>query len=118
MSIAELNAEIEKGAIVHEDGTVEVIAPTEPESTVFPTETESEPIPLVTDEPTNDESAETDELTVDVSADADEEESQKMNVTPFVIGAIAIVLVASAFVAIKRKKAYQARLNEEEVNEE
>lgn len=117
MSIAELNTEIEKGAIVHEDGTVEVIAPTELESTVSPTETESEP--PVTDEPTNDESTETEEPTVDVSADADEEEeSQKMNVTLFVIGSIAIVLVASVFVAIKRKKAYQVRLNEEEVNED
>lgn len=119
MSIAELNAEIEKGAIVHKDGTVEVIAPTESEPTVSPTETESEPILPVTDEPTNDESIETEEPTVDVSADAEEEEeSQKMNVTPFVIGAIAIVLVASAFIAIKSKKAYQARLNEEEVNKE
>ncbi len=119
MSIAELNAEIEKGAIVHEDGTVEVIAPAESESTVSSTETESEPIPPVTDEPTNDESTETEEPTVDVSADAEEaEESQKMIMTPFVIGAITIVLIASAFAAIKRKKAYQARLNEEEVNEE
>lgn len=119
MSIAELNAEIEKGAIVHKDGTVEVIAPTESEPTVSPTETESEPIPPVTDEPINDESIKTEEPTVDVSADAEEvEESQKMNVTPFVIGAIAIVLVALAFIAIKSKKAYQARLNEEEVNKE
>ncbi len=117
MSIAELNAEIEKGAIVHEDGTVEVIAPTEPEPTVPPTENEQESTPPVTDEPADDTPVESDTPTADVPDDA-EEEPAKMNVTPFVVGAIAVVIVASVFVAIKRKKAYQARLNEEEVTEE
>lgn len=117
MSIAELNAEIEKGAIVHEDGTVEVIAPIEPESTNPPEETTPEPTPSITEEPTDDITEETKEPVVDVSSDIDEE-SQKMNVTPFVIGSIVVVIIASVFVAIKRKKAYQARLNEEEVHEE
>lgn len=117
MSIAELNAEIEKGSIVHEDGTVEVIAPIEPESTNPPEETTPEPTPSITEEPTDDITEETKEPVVDVSSDIDEE-SQKMKVTPFVIGSIVVVIIASVFVAIKRKKAYQARLNEEEVHEE
>jgi len=119
MSIAELNAEIEKGAIVHEDGTLEVIAPVEPEPTEPPAETETEPTPPVTEEPADDTPVETEEPTVDASTDIDvDEEPQKINITPFVIGAIAVVIIASVFVAIKRKKAYQARLNEEEVHEE
>ena len=117
MSIAELNAEIEKGAIVHEDGTVEVIAPTEPEPTDPPEEAETEPTPPATEEPADNTPAETEEPTVDVSVVV-EEDPQKMNVAPFVIGAIAAVIIASAFVAIKHKKTYQARLYEEEVNEE
>lgn len=117
MSIAELNAEIEKGAIVHEDGTVEVIAPTEPESTVPPTDNEPETILPVTDEPVNDTPVESETPAVDVSDDVDAE-PKKMNATPFVIGTIAVVMVASVFVTIKRKKAYRARLNEEEVSEE
>lgn len=117
MSIAELNAEIEKGAIVHEDGTVEVIAPTEPESTVPPTDNEPETILPVTDEPVNDTPVESETPAVDVSDDVDAE-SKKMNATPFVIGTIAVVMVASVFVTIKRKKAFRARLNEEEVSEE
>lgn len=117
MSIAELNAEIEKGAIVHEDGTVEVIAPTEPESTVPPTDNEPETILPVTDEPVNDTPVESETPAVDVSDDVDAE-PKKMNATPFVIGTIAVVMVVSVFVTIKRKKAYRARLNEEEVSEE
>lgn len=117
MSIAELNAEIEKGAIVHEDGTVEVIAPTEPESTVPPTDNEPETILPVTDEPVNDTPVESETPAVDVSDDVDAE-PKKMNATPFVIGTIAVVMVASVFVTIKRKKAYRARLNEKEVSEE
>lgn len=117
MSIAELNAEIEKGAIVHDDGTVEVIAPTEPESTVPPTDDEPETILPVTDEPVNDTPVEPETPAVDLSDDVDAE-PKKMNATPFVIGAIAVVMVASVFVTIKRKKVYRARLNEEEVTEE
>lgn len=116
MSIAELNAEIEKGAIVHEDGAVEVIAPKEPEPTNPPAETEPEPTPSATEEPTNDVPTDIERLTIDVFSDVDED--PQMNVTPFVIGAIVVVVIASAFVAIKRKKAYQARLNEEGVHEE
>lgn len=119
MSIAELNAEIEKGAIVHEDGTVEVLAPTEPEPTDPLIEPEAEPTPTVTEEPADDAPAETEETTVNVSADVDEDAAPlEMNVALFVIGAIALVIIASAFVAIKRKKANQARPKEEEVNEE
>lgn len=119
MSIAELNAEIEKGTIVHEDGTLEVIAPIELESTETPAETDTEPTPPVTAEPDDDTPIETEEPAVDVSTDADaNEEPQKMNITPFVIGAIAVVIIASVFAGIKRKKDYQKRLNEEEVHEE
>lgn len=118
MSIAELNAEIEKGAIVHEDGTVEVInTSTEPVPTNPPEETETESMPPVKEETDDDTSSETKESTVDISADVDKE-PQKMSVMPCVIGAIAVVIIISAFAAYKRKKAYQARLNEEEVNEE
>lgn len=119
MSIAELNAEIEKGTIIHEDGTLEVIAPVEPKPTETPAETDTEPTPPVTEEPADDTPIETEEPAIDVSTDADvNEEPQEMNVTPFVIGAIAVVIIASVFVGIKRKKAYQAKLNEEEVHEE
>ena len=65
MSIAELNAEIEKGAIVHEDGAVEVIAPIEPETANPPAETDSEPTPTITEEHTDDVPANTKEPTVD-----------------------------------------------------
>lgn len=118
MSIAELNAEIEKGAIIHEDGTVEVInISTEPKPTNPPEENETESVPPVKEETGDDTSSETEESTVDISADVDKE-PKKMSVTPFVIGAISVVIIISAFGVYKRKKAYQARLNEEEVNEE
>lgn len=116
MSIAELNAEIEKGAVVRDDGTLEVIAPTESEPTKPPEEAKTEPTPPATEKP-DDTPAKIEEPTVEVFAAVDED-PQKMNVVPFVFGAIAVVIIASAFVAIKRRKAYQARLNEEEVNEE
>ena len=117
MSIAELNAEIEKGAIVHEDGAVEVIAPIEPETANPPAETDSEPTPTITEEHTDDVPANTKEPTVDISTAVDEQ-PQELNVVPFVIGAIVIVLIASVFVANKRKKAYRAKISEEEVHEE
>ena len=116
MSIEELNAEIEKGAIVRENGTIEVIAPAEPEPTKPSAETDPEPTSTVTEEPTDDVPANTEEPTVEVSADADDR-PQELNVAPFVIGAIVIVLIASAFVAIKRKRTYQTRISEE-VHEE
>ena len=116
MSIEELNAEIEKGAIVRENGTIEVIAPAEPEPTKPSAETDPEPTSTVTEEPTDDVPANTEEPTVEVSADADER-PQELNVAPFMIGAIVIVLIASAFVAIKRKRTYQTRISEE-VHEE
>lgn len=116
MSIAELNAEIEKGAIVRDDGTLEAIAPTESEPTKPPEEAKTEPTPPATEKP-DDTPAKIEESTVEVSAVVDEA-PQKMNVVPFVFGAIAVVIIASAFVAIKRRKAYQARLNEDEANEE
>ena len=117
MSIAELNAEIEKGAIVHEDGAVEVIAPIEPETANPPAETDSEPTPTITEEHTDDVPANTKEPTVDISTAVDEQ-PQELNVVPFVIGAIVIVLIASVFIANKRKKAYRAKISEEEVHEE
>ena len=117
MSIAELNAEIEKGAIVHEDGAVEVIAPIEPETANPPAETDSESTPTITEEHTDDVLANTEEPTVDISTAVDEQ-PQELNVVPFVIGAIVIVLIASVFVANKRKKAYRAKISEEEVHEE
>ena len=112
MSIAELNAEIEKGAIVHEDGAVEVIAPIEPETANPPAETDSESTPTITEEHTDDVPANTKEPTVDISTAVDEQ-PQELNVVPFVIGAIVIVLIASVFVANKRKKAYRAKISEE-----
>ena len=117
MSIAELNAEIEKGAIVHEDGAVEVIAPIEPETANPPAETDSEPTPTITEEHTDDVPANTKEPTVDISTAVDEQ-PQELNVVPFVIGAIVIVLIASVFIANKRKKAYRAKISEEEVHED
>lgn len=118
MSIEELNAKIEKGAIVHKDGTVEIISSSaEPESTDFPIEAEPEPALPVTEEPNEEVPTENEERVIDVFSDVDDE-PKKMHVTPFVIGAIIIVFIASAFVAIKRKQTYQARLNKEEVHEE
>lgn len=120
MSIAELNAEIEKGAIVHEDGTVEVMSTsTESEPTEPPVETEPESTLPVTEEPIGENPVEPKEPSVDASVYADNDATtEKLNVIPFVIGAIAVVLIASIFIAIKHKKARQKRGNEEEGNEE
>ena len=117
MSITELNAEIEKGAIVHEDGTIDVFVPIESEPSDLPAETDPETTTPITEEPNDDTLAETEVSTGDVSTDVDEE-TQKMNIAPFVVGAITVVIIVSAFITIKRKKANHARLNEEEVNEE
>lgn len=112
MSVAELNAEIGQGAIVHEDGTVEVIstsvdtAPAEPSD-----EAEPENAPPASADPYEEISAEDNEPDAEILSDA--EDPREMNIVPFVIGAIAVVVIISVLVAIKRKRAYQARLHEE-----
>ena len=124
MSIAELNAEIEKGSIIREDGTIEAFVPvdTTPEETQAPTENETTPAasePTTTDA-TIDNSDEADPI-VTPSTDGDAE-NPGLGTTPFVIGAIAIVVVASVMVSTKRRKARASRLeetaavDEEEVN--
>jgi len=124
MSIAELNAEIEKGSIIREDGTIEAFVPvdTTPVETQAPTENETTP---VASEPT------TTDATINNSDDADpivtpstdgDAENPGLGTTPFVVGAIAIVVVVSAMVSTKRRKARASRLeentavDEEEVN--
>lgn len=110
MSIAELNAQIEAGAIVHEDGTVEVIAPT---VDTTPEETEPEPTPDTSTEPTDEPSTETKPPVVEDETPAvDDEEPSKINTTPFVIVGIAIAAVICAVLAFQRKKAFQAKVNE------
>ena len=110
MSIAELNAQIEAGAIVHEDGTVEVMAPT---VDTTPEETTPEPTPSVSEEPTAEPSEEptvpTDEIPDDGTAD---DEPTNMNATPFVLFGIAVAAIICVGLAIKRKKAYQAKVSE------
>ena len=100
MSIAELNAEIEKGAIVHEDGTIEVIGPTEPEPVNPPAEIGPESTPSAAEGPSDDAPTDTGEPATDVSIDED----TRMNTTPFVIGAIVVVVIASMLVAISAKR--------------
>ena len=100
MSIAELNAEIGKGAIVHEDGTIEVIGPTEPEPVNPPAEIGPESTPSAAEGPSDDAPTDTGEPATDVSIDED----TRMNTTPFVIGAIAVVVIASMLVAISAKR--------------
>ena len=124
MSIAELNAEIEKGSIIREDGTIEAFVPvdTTPVETQAPTENETTP---VASEPT------TTDATINNSDDADpivtpstdgDAENPGLGTTPFVVGAIAIVVVVSVMVSTKRRKARASRLeentavDEEEVN--
>ena len=106
MSIAELNAQIEAGAIVHEDGTVEVMAPTV-DTTL------EEPPPSVSEEPTAEPSEEstvpTDEPTDDVPADS---EPTNLNATPFVLFGIAVAAIICVGLAIKREKTYHAKVNE------
>lgn len=119
MSIAELNDQIKAGAIVHEDGTVEVMAPT---VDTTPEETKPEPPPSVREEPTVEPSQEptvpTDETTDDTHAGS---EPTNLNVIPFVLFGIAVAAIICVGLAIKRKKAYQAKVNkiiEEEETEE
>ena len=116
MSIEELNSEIEKGAIVNDDGTIETIAPSEPEPTNTPVETVTEPNIQTTKGSVDADSGESEKSTIEVPAE--KEESKNDNMAPFVIGAIAMVIIASVFVYIKCKKAYQAKLHEEEGHEE
>lgn len=110
MSIAELNAQIEAGAIVHEDGTVEVMTPT---GDTTPEETTPEPTPSVSEEstvePSKDPTVPTDETPDDGTADS---EPTNMNATPFVLFGIAAAAIICVGLAIKRKKAYQAKVNE------
>ena len=125
MSIAELNAEIEKGSIIHEDGTIEAFVPvaTTPEETQEPTEIETT---LVTSDPTTEgTNAESDNTTdpVVTPSSAGEEDAPEVNTMPIVIGAIATVAIASIIISAKRKKARAAKLeestavDEEEVDE-
>ena len=119
MSIAELNAEIEKGSIIHEDGTIEAVVPvvTTPEETQEPTETETTPESNdPTTESTNTENSDTTEPVETVPFD--DEKPAEINTAPFVIGAIAIVAVAMALIAAKRKKARVTKLAESVVVDE
>ena len=114
MSIAELNAEIEKGSIIHEDGTIEAFVPvvTPPEETQEPTETGATlPIDDPTTEDTNTENNDATDPVVASPSDG-EEEASEVNTTPFVIGAIAVVVIASVMISVKRKKVRVAKLEE------
>lgn len=111
MSIAELNSQIEAGAIVHEDGTVEVMAPTEDTT---PTETEPEPTPTVSEEPTesSSESPSDEDPLRDAVPTEQVDKSTDLNTTPFVIGGVGAAAIICLALAIKRKKAYNAKVNE------
>lgn len=123
MSIEELNSEIEKGSIIHEDGTIEAFVPEVITPKETPEPTESEPQPVV-DEPIEAPVSEGNTTTeVDVTLPADDNAtSNEVNIIPFVIGAIAIVVILSVVVSTKRKKIRAAKLDgpiavdEEEVN--
>lgn len=123
MSIEELNSEIEKGSIIHEDGTIEAFVPEVIASEETPEPAESEPQPVV-DVPTESHISEENTTTeVDVTLPADDNAiSNEVTIIPFVIGAIAIVVILSVIVSIKRKKIRAAKLDEsiavdeEEVN--
>jgi len=102
MSIAELNAEINKGAIVSEDRTVEDVSTSaENLSEAFPEETAPENTPLVTEEP-------------DSGAD---KEPRETNAAPIIIGAVAVILLllalGAAAIIRKKAKAKEARINDE-----
>lgn len=116
MSITELNAEIEKGSIIREDGTIEAFVPvvTTPDETQAPTENETTP---VTDPTTDTTPTENTEPVVTTPAEVDQEPSA-MNTTPVVIGAIAVVVVASVLISAKKKKARAAKLEESTVVDE
>lgn len=116
MSIAELNAEIEKGAIVHDDGTVEIIVP--PSITDLTESAESID--------TGDTHAETKGIHEDASLESEETmetiavavtKTSSMNFTPYVMASLVVMFTASIFVARRRKKEYQERLKEDEVQE-
>lgn len=124
MSIAELNAEIKKGSIIREDGTIEAFVPvvTTPDETQAPTENETTPVtsePATGDTPTvgGDDA----DVVVVPPSDGDAK-TPGLNTTPFVVGAIVIVVAGSVMVSTKRRKARAARLeesaavDEEEVN--
>ena len=111
MSIVELNAQIEAGAIVREDGIVEVMAPpVEPR----PEETEPESTSTDNDEPTTDTSTEI-QPPVDEDQPVDDvpvvDKENPPNVTPFVIGGIAVVAIISVVLALNRKEDYLAKVN-------
>lgn len=119
MSIAELNAEIEKGSIIHEDGTIEAFAPvvTTPEETQEPTENETTPEAgdLVPEDTTTESNDATEPIVTPPSGD---EYPAEVNTTPFVIGAIVVVAVASVFIAARRKKARAAQIAESTIVDE
>ena len=116
MSIADLNAEIEKGSIIREDGTIEAYVPvvTTPDETQAPTENETTP---VTDPTTDTTPTENTEPVATTPAEVDQEPSE-MNTTPVVIGTIAVVVVASVLISAKKKKVRAAKLEESTVVDE
>jgi len=106
MSIAELNAEIEKGAKIREDGTIETISTTikrTPEETQESTESEKT-LPTLDDNLDDNKNTYSGKTQEDVVLVDTQEEPQNTNYTPIVIGTIAVVIVISVLVVLKRKK--------------
>lgn len=102
MSIAELNGEIEKGAIIHEGGTIEGIS-----TTIEPTQEEpQEPNESESISPVQEDNKETEseEIPDDVIPVDTQEELQSMNSTAIVIGGIAAVIIVPTLMVLKHKK--------------
>lgn len=117
MSIAELNDKIKSGAIVHEDGTIEVVSTS---TEVPPTEAN----PNATgDGDSNDVSSPNSETQSNTNPDQKNETAPPSNnksepdYTPIIIGAIVIVIGLGAVIAAKKKK-QRALLQEEGGDEE
>ena len=110
MSIAELNEKIKAGAIVHDDGTIEVIST----STSDPQENQETSKP--TDDQPND-TASPNNTTPDVKPDENNanppENEPEYDYTPIVIIAIVIVGACSAVYIVMKKKRRAAMLEEE-----
>ena len=115
MSIAELNEKIKAGAIVHDDGTIEVIST----STSDPQENQETSKP--TDDQPND-TASPNNTTPDVKPDENNanppENEPEYDYTPIVIIAIVIVGACSAVYTVMKKKRRAAMLEEEGGDEE
>ena len=104
MSIAELNAEIEKGTIIHDDGTVEIISnESEPDPEGRQEFTESQNQTLVPEENSKTIPEETQDAAILLITP---ENPQIIDNKSLVIGRIATVIVAIVFAvgALKRKK--------------